>query len=152
KVDGAVGAFSQGFLYGLAHALRAEADHYYLAALAFLLPQSLFQRVRVCLAHLVAEVAFVDPLLVGADPEDRVLLWDLFQAHYYVHESPDRLRTRGLFILFHQQSGIGSTESERVRKRIANPRAPGGIRHIVQVAIRVRFFVVDGGRHYLIKQ
>src|SRR5215471_1023367 len=49
-----------------------------------------------------------------------------------------------------RQTDVGAAEAERIRQGNTDGRPAGGIRHIVQVAFRVRLFVVDGGGETLV--
>ena len=68
-VDGAVGAFGQGFAQRGGDALRPGAEGDHLAAILFLQLQRLFQRVGVRLVDAIGEVAFVDTLAAGRQGE-----------------------------------------------------------------------------------
>ena len=64
-MNGAVSALGQSFLDGLAHALRTKGDDDHLAAVFLFLTKRFFEGVGVRLAHLVAEVAIIDPFAIG---------------------------------------------------------------------------------------
>src|SRR5262249_50064976 len=49
-----------------------------------------------------------------------------------------------------RQTDVGAAKTERIREGNTNGCPARGIRHIVQVALRVRLFVVDRGREALV--
>jgi len=62
---GAVSAFRQRFFDRLARSFRTERDDDDFAAVLLFLAKRLLKRIRIGLAHFVADVAFIDPLLSG---------------------------------------------------------------------------------------
>src|SRR5438552_17190653 len=55
-----------------------------------------------------------------------------------------------LFESLEDQATVSAAEAEGVRKRVIDAHGPGLIGHIIEIAIRVRKFVVDGRRRDLI--
>ena len=51
---------------------------------------------------------------------------------------------------FEEKCGIGATESERIRQHVLEIGIPALIGNVVQIAIRIRIFVVDRRRYHLI--
>ena len=80
-VDAAVGAFGQGFLDGLLHALGAHGDGDDFAAVLFFQAQGFFERVGVGLVGFKADVGFADPGAAFDDGERRIFRGNLFDAN-----------------------------------------------------------------------
>ena len=53
-------------------------------------------------------------------------------------------------IAFQEKRGIGSSESKRIREDVFEIGFPRDVGNVVQIAIRVRSFVVDGRRDLLV--
>src|SRR2546426_284208 len=51
------------------------------------------------------------------------------------------------FVFLEQERGVGAAKTEGVRKRVADVGLTRLVRHVIEVAVRIRYFVVDGGRN-----
>src|SRR5207253_9766793 len=52
------------------------------------------------------------------------------------------------FVFFEEERGFGPAETEGVRKRVADVGLTRLVGHVIEVAVRIRYFVVDGRRNY----
>src|SRR5712692_1302045 len=87
-MNGSVGAFCKRLFDGLPRALGAQRNDDDFSAVFLFLAKRLFERVGIRLAHLVADIAVIDPLLIRRYSQDRILLWHLLQTHDDVHTNP----------------------------------------------------------------
>ena len=94
-VDGAVGALGQSFADGLRRARRSGAQRDHFAAVLFLQLQRLFQRVRIRLVDLEAQIVLLNPAAVRVDAELRIAHRNLLDGDNYFHElQPNLLKMR----------------------------------------------------------
>ncbi len=82
-VNGAIGAFGQGFLDGLLHALGTHGKGDDFAAVFFFQAEGFFESVAIGLIHFETDVGFLDP--VSGNGEWGVFCGDLFDADDDVH-------------------------------------------------------------------
>ena len=79
-VNGAVGAFGEGFADGGTDALGSCAEHDDFAAVLLLELQGFFERVGVGLVHGALQVGFFDPFAGAVDAHLRIALGDLLDG------------------------------------------------------------------------
>jgi hypothetical protein len=84
-VDRTVSALGQRFPNGLPGTLRSGAEHNHFAAVLFLEQQGRFQRVRVRLIDLKAEILFRKPLAARINVDAGIPHGNLLHRHYDFH-------------------------------------------------------------------
>jgi hypothetical protein len=85
NLDGAVGAFGEGFTDGGSGAVGSGGKDYDFAAVLFLQLKRVFEGVGVGLVHGELNVRFFDPFTGGIDANGRIALGDLFDANDDFH-------------------------------------------------------------------
>src|SRR6516225_2702237 len=50
------------------------------------------------------------------------------------------------FVLFEQECGVRTTKTERIRQCISNVELAGRVRHVVEIAVRIGYFVINSWR------
>src|SRR2546430_254227 len=83
-MNGAIGAFGQGFAQYLLRSLRTGGDYDYFPAVLFLLAQSLFERKSIRLVHFVRNI-FTNPGPRLVQLQRRIFLQNLLHANQDLH-------------------------------------------------------------------
>ena len=85
-VDGAIGAFGEGFANGLGGALGSGAQHHHLAPVFFFQLEAFFQGISIGLVDLVTEIGILNPGARWRDAQLRVAGRDLLDTNDDLHE------------------------------------------------------------------
>ncbi len=120
----------------------AKSDHF--AAVLLLQLQRGFERVSVRLVDLVSEIGLFDPLARRSDPQLRIARGHLLDGNDDFHvlgrdacagrEACATLRHE----LLKHQSPVGSAEPETVGEGVFDLHRPRVVRHVIQIAHRIR--------------
>ena len=55
-------------------------------------------------------------------------------------------------VFLEEERGVGAAEPKRIRERVLDVGFPRLVGNVVEITIRIRRFVVDGGRHQAVAE